>query len=135
MPLLKVYVTARSNSSASESIAQRLNQLTAQHLKKDPALTAVIVTFVEPLDWWVGHQNLAQQSQSSFAVDIKVTAGTNTKVEMARYVEAVFSTMKSLLGQVDPTSYVIVDEVPAAAWGYGGATQEHRFVAGELAAV
>ena len=40
--------------------------------------------------------------------------------------------MGALLGDVHPDSYVLVHEVPAAAYGYGGVTQEHRFIAGRM---
>lgn len=52
---------------------------------------------------------------------------------MADYIEAVFGTMERLLGALHDTSYTVVHEVPAAAWGFAGTTQEHRFVASRIA--
>ena len=80
----------------------------------------------------VGGKSLASQARNSFWLDIKVTAGTNTKSEMADYIEAVFQTMGRVLGALHDTSYAVVHEVPAAAWGFAGKTQEHRFVAGRI---
>jgi 4-oxalocrotonate tautomerase len=36
--------------------------------------------------------------------------------------------MAGLIGQLHETSYIVVDEVAAAAWGFGGETQEFRFI-------
>jgi len=72
-------------------------------------------------------------SLASFALDIKVTRDTNTDDEKAAYVRAMFDGMQHLLGPLHEASYVIVDEVPAAAWGYGGRTQAARFAAAAAA--
>lgn len=48
--------------------------------------------------------------------------------------DSLLSQMGEKLGSVHPESYVLVHEVPAAAYGYGGVTQEHRYIAGRLAA-
>jgi 4-oxalocrotonate tautomerase len=76
---------------------------------------------------------LASQARNSFWLDIKVTAGTTTKSEIANYIEAVFRSMRGVLGAIHDSSYTVVHEVPAAAWGFAGKTQEYRFVAGKIA--
>jgi 4-oxalocrotonate tautomerase len=63
-----------------------------------------------------------------------VVDGTNTKPELATYLSHVFAAMGSLLGNVHQESYILVHEVSAAAYGYGGKTQEFRFIAGRLEA-
>ena len=40
----------------------------------------------------------------------------------------------AVIGAVHEESYILVHEVPAAAYGCGGKTQEHRDVTSELAA-
>ena len=70
-------------------------------------------------------------SQPSFYLDIKVTEGTNTKNEKARYVQAVFEAMGRLLGELAPASYIVIEEVRADAWGYSGQTQEFRYIKGK----
>ena len=59
--------------------------------------------------------------------------GTNTKGELAAFLAAVFAAMGELLGPLHEESYALVHEVPAHAYGYGGLTQEHRYVAGRMA--
>ena len=132
MPFLNVSVSAAPDAALTNAIAAELSELTQSHLRKDPAVTSVAITYLSPENWIVGGASLASQGRSSFWLDIKVTAGTNTKPEMADYIEGVFAAMGRLLGALHETSYIVVHEVPAAAWGFGGKTQEHRFVAGRL---
>jgi 4-oxalocrotonate tautomerase len=46
----------------------------------------------------------------------------------------VFDAMAGLLGDLHDESYVLVHDVRAEAYGYGGLTAEHRYIAGTLAA-
>jgi 4-oxalocrotonate tautomerase len=63
-----------------------------------------------------------------------VVDGTNTKPELASYLEAVFANVSGILGSTHTESYVLVHEVPAAAYGFGGKTQEFRFISGRMQA-
>ena len=132
MPHIAVSVTAKPDPTIAASIAEKITRLTHVHLQKDRAVTAVAITFVEPENWFVGGGSLASQGKASFWLDIKVTDGTNIKAQLAVYIEAVFQEMTGLIGPVHETSYVLVHEVPAPAWGYGGKTQEYRFIAGRI---
>ncbi|TGQ20005.1 4-oxalocrotonate tautomerase, partial [Mesorhizobium sp. M00.F.Ca.ET.220.01.1.1] len=67
-------------------------------------------------------------------LDIKVVDGTNTKLELEAYLKAIFDTFGRLLGGVHEESYALVHEVAAAAYGYGGKSQEFRFISGRLKA-
>jgi 4-oxalocrotonate tautomerase len=133
MPYISITISARRDGALAERIAARISALTAEHLRKDPGITAISVAFQDPDLWFVGGRSLQEQGKVSFWLDIKVVDGSNTKSEMAAYLEAVFVGMGQLLGEVHPESYVLVHEVPAAAYGYGGVTQEHRFIAGRMA--
>ena len=56
-----------------------------------------------------------------------MTDETNTKDEKAAYIQAVFNSFETLLGDLHPESYIYVQDVRATAYGYGGLTQEHRY--------
>ena len=132
MPIINIAVTGRPDPALSARIAAQVSALTRTHLRKDPTVTAIAVAYVDPQHWFAGGASLAAQGKSSFWLDIKVVDGTNTKPEMADYLAHVFAAMGEILGDVHPESYVLVHEVPAAAYGYGGKTQEFRFIAGRL---
>ena len=65
-----------------------------------------------------------------FAYD--VAEQLRTPEEMAAYLEAVYGRFEQLLGNLHSESYILVHEVPAAAYGYGGKTQEFRYISGKL---
>ncbi len=133
MPYINVKVAAKPDPVLSARLAAGISELTRMHLRKDPTITAVGIDYVDPAHWFAGGDSLAEQGKSSFWLDIKVVDGTNTKAEMASYLEAMFETMSDLLGDLHDESYLLVHEVPAHAYGYGGNTQEFRFISGKLA--
>lgn len=133
MPYINVKVTGKPDATLSAHIARQVGELTAKHLGKDPAVTAVAVDYVDPDHWYIGGRSLADLDMRTFWLDIKVTDSTNTKREMASYLEAIHAVMSDTLGGISGTSYILVNSVPAANWGFGGKTQEYRFIAGKLA--
>lgn len=133
MPYIHVKATAKPDPALSARIALAITDLTRDHLRKDPAVTSVAIEFVEPSHWFIGGRRLTDHATGTYWLDIKVTAGTNTKPELAAYLEAVDAFMAEALGGIHEESYVLVHEVPAGAYGFGGKTQEFRFIAGKLA--
>ncbi len=133
MPYLNVRLSTPLPDGAPARVAALLTDLTAEVLKKKRELTAVVIDPVRAEHWFIGGAPLGarQEPVASFFLDIKVTEGTNTKDEKAAYVQRVFAGLQSILGPLDPASYVVIHEVRADAWGYGGATQEFRYVAGK----
>lgn len=132
MPIINITVTGRPDAALSARLAAEASDLTRQHLRKDPTVTAVAITYLDPAHWFAGGRSLAEQGRASFWLDVKVVDGTNTKQELSDYLAAVFERIGALLGGAHEESYVLVHEVPAAAYGFGGKTQEFRFIAGRL---
>lgn len=133
MPYINVKLTAKPDPALSTRIARQASELTRTHLGKDPTATAIAVDYVDPQHWFVDGRSLAEQETSTFWLDIKVTDGTNTKQEIATYLEAIHAMMSDTMGGISGTSYILVHEVPADNWGFGGKTQEFRFISGKLA--
>ena len=134
MPIINISVSGAPDAALSARLAAEASELTLRHLRKDPTVTAVAISYVDPAHWFAGGRSLAEQGRSSFWLDIKVVDGTNTKQELADYLAAVFDRIGALIGGAHEESYVLVHKVPASAYGYGGKTQEFRFVAGRLKA-
>ena len=133
MPLITVtYSSSRHAPSLKADIAAGVTELTAKILHKDPKVTAIIVKSVDAADWFAGGQSLAEQQLASFWLDAHVSEGTNTKNEKAEYLAAMFKRMGELLGPLHHESYLHVDEVRGDAYGFGGLTQERRYIAGQL---
>lgn len=127
MPILNVKVSAIKSPEMTNSIATLLLDLTTRILHKDPAVTAIAIDYVDPADWIVGGRSLAAQNKRSVYFDIKVTDETNSKAEKAAYIKAAFDGFAALLGDLHEESYIYVQDVRAAGYGYGGLTQEHRY--------
>ena len=134
MPIINISVTGKPDAELSAAIAREATDIAAKELRKDPTITAVAVTYVDPRHWFAGGKSLAEQGSHTFWLDIKVVDGTNTKLELEAYLTAIFEAFGRLLGGVHEESYAFVHEVPAAAYGYGGKTQEFRFISGRLKA-
>ncbi|MBR0801506.1 4-oxalocrotonate tautomerase family protein [Bradyrhizobium jicamae] len=133
MPLITItYATSRQTPTLKADIAAAVSELTAGILHKDPRVTAVIVKSADAADWFAGGKSLAEQNLASYWLDIHVTEGTNTKDEKAAYLAALFRRMGELLGPLHTESYAHVDEVRGDAYGFGGLTQERRYIAGKL---
>lgn len=134
MPIINVSVTGKPDAALSARIAGEITEITAAQLRKDPTITAVAVSYIDPQHWFAGGKSLAEHGINTFWLDIKVVDGTNTKLELEAYLKAIFDAFGRLLGGVHEESYAFVHEVPAAAYGYGGKTQEFRFISGRLKA-
>ena len=132
MPMITIHHTGKSDAALSRRLAEQVTDLTRIHLKKDPAVTAIAVIAVNPEHWFAGGRSLAGQKLATFWLDIKVTDATNTKGEMSSYIDAVFATLSGTLGPTHSESYILIHEVPAAAYGFGGQTQEYRFISGQM---
>jgi 4-oxalocrotonate tautomerase len=133
MPLITVtYSSSRTAPALKADIAAAVSELTAKILHKDPKVTAIIVKSVDAADWFAGGKSLADQKLASYWLDIHISEGTNTKDEKAAYLAAMFKRMGELLGPLHHESYLHVDEVRGDAYGFGGLTQERRYIAGRL---
>jgi 4-oxalocrotonate tautomerase len=127
MPILNVKLSAKRSAEMTKSISGILLELTTQILHKKPEVTAIAIDYVDPEDWIVGGKSLSELGKSSFYFDIKITDETNSKAEKAQYIRQVYRAFGKLLGNLHEESYIYVQDVRAAAYGFGGKTQEYRF--------
>src|SRR5579863_8325831 len=127
MPILSVKVGAKKSAALTKAIAGTLSDLTTRILHKKPEVTAIAIEYVDPDDWIVAGKSLSEHGKKSFYFDIKITDETNSKAEKAQYIKEAFDAFSQLLGNVHEESYIYVQDVRAAAYGFGGKTQEFRF--------
>lgn len=132
MPIINIKLSASPRPELIEQVSETVLELTTRILRKQRNVTSIALDFVPREHWIVGGASLAAQGKSSFYLDIKVVSGTNTKDEKAAYVAAVFKAFDELLGELHPESYVYVHDVAAEAYGYGGLTQEYRYIQGRI---
>jgi 4-oxalocrotonate tautomerase len=127
MPILNIKVSAKQSPGMTRAISNKLLELTGRILKKKPDVTSIAISYIDPADWVVGGKTLAELGKASIYFDIKITDEINTKAEKAQYIAESFAAFHELLGDLHEVSYIHVEDVRAAAYGYGGLTQEYRF--------
>jgi 4-oxalocrotonate tautomerase len=129
MPTLVLKLTPLQNPERYEALARRLTDLTVQLLGKRREVTAVVIDDLPAARWHIGGAPVAQPTA---LLEISITQGTNTEEEKATFIAAAFAELQRQLagdGALAAASYVVVRELPASDWGYGGRTQQARRLA------
>lgn len=131
MPYLRVRIASPKTTVTSQQVAAMLTQLAVEKLGKAGAIAAVDVHFTDPNDWFIGAKSVAETNETSFFVEIKITESTNSRDDKAAFIKSTFENMSQFFPNVSPTSYVVLQDVASDSWGYGGKTQEYRYIAGD----
>jgi 4-oxalocrotonate tautomerase len=118
------YVTPKEGADIRPQIAELASRLAHEKLGKDQQVTAVLVEAADPQGWFIAGKRPTEAGLAAFWLDIKITAGTNTKDETSGFVKAVFDGMGQPLNE---ESYVLVHAADGDAYGYGGRTQNARW--------
>jgi 4-oxalocrotonate tautomerase len=127
MPFINIKTNIKKDEKVKEKIVKKVLANTSDILHKDPKVTSILVEFV-PFDVW----SIDTQNQNTFYLDIKITKGTNTKEEKAKYIKETYEGLKDILGDITTASYVLIDEVDASLWGFDGITQEYRYIQSKI---
>ena len=128
MPMITVrYVTPSPRPELKADVARLASKLGAERLGKDPNVTAVLVEEADPKSWFIAGKRPTDDGLSAFWLDIKITAGTNTKADTTAFVRAAFAEMQELIGPLHEECYVFVHAADGDAYGYGGRTQNGRW--------
>ena len=128
MPFLSLKLSAPESVETTTRVAAALLDLTVDVLKKKRELTSVAIEYVHPHHWFIGGVPLTPESGAGIYLEIKVTEGTNTKDQKKAFIDQVTVALGAILGEIQPTSYVVIQELRGDAWGYHGVTQEARYV-------
>ncbi|WP_223621336.1 4-oxalocrotonate tautomerase family protein [Lysobacter sp. ESA13C] len=134
MPHINLQLSGTPDAELSRRAAAVVADLTVEILGKPRELVAVAIHYVDHPHWFIDGRSLAQWGRNAFHLDISITDETNTKAEKARYLQRMHAELSALIGEVHETSYIHVIDARAAAYGYGGLTQEQRYQAARIAA-
>jgi 4-oxalocrotonate tautomerase len=130
MPMITVrYMTPKEGEDLRPRIADLAAALAHEKLGKDLGVTAVLVEAADPMGWFIAGKRPADGGLAAFWLDIKITAGTNTKGETSAFVKAMYDGMGALLGPIHEECYVLVHAADGDAYGYAGRTQNGRWAA------
>ena len=123
MPTLNLRIAPLHNPAHYAALASQLSALTARVLHKRPEVTAVMIEDLPAARFCIGGQ---ASKQAAACLEIDITQGTNSAQEKQQFVREAYELLSKLLGDLHEASYVIVRELPAGDWGYGGLTQAQR---------
>lgn len=126
MPHIVIHLSGEPDAALARDAVAAVGELTQRVLGKKPEVIATTVQFIPAALWFVGGRSLAEQQRSAFHLDISITDETNLKAEKARYLAEVHAAFARLRPDLHALSYVHVIDARAAAYGYGGRTQEFR---------
>jgi 4-oxalocrotonate tautomerase len=130
MPMITLQLSRPLDAETRLAVTRALTDLTAEILGKKRELTALAIGHGE--HWSVGAEAVGG-ALTAFHLEVRITAGTNTKPEKANYLSAVWQSLDELVGPLHPASYIVVSDLAADSWGYAGETQELRHVRARLA--
>lgn len=122
MPILTLSSKQALSSSQKRKLGKQLTALSTKYLSKIAEVT--VVRFFDNTFFYDGS---GASSDGQFALEIKITRGTNNKLQIATFQREAHNVLVSALDSSDSINYIAVEEVPAANWGFEGLTQEARF--------
>lgn len=120
---LKVFGAALAPHQVAQ-LQSGLTDLMAAVLRKKKALTVVEVEWARHSAVFCGGQSPAAGWTAQLTAFI--TQGTNTVEEKAEFQTQAYARLCEVLGKPSTPLYLVVQEVPATDWGYGGVTQAAR---------
>ena len=126
MPTLVLKIVPLHNPERYRALALALTDLTVQCLGKRREVTAVVIDDLPAARWHIGGDPV---DLPTALLEISITQGMNTAEQKAAFIAAAFAELQHQLaagGELAPASYVVVRELPATDWGYGGHTQQAR---------
>lgn len=106
-------------------LACALTDLIANDLAKRHDLTSVQIEAAPAQTWTIG----GERQQTTAHLEVFVTAGTNTVEQKRRFQENAMALLRAEWPELHPATYVVVHELPATDWGYGGMSQADRAAA------
>ena len=126
MPHIVVHLSGQSDAAINRRVVDSVAGLTQSVLGKKLPVIAITLQHIPHDLWFIGGRPLSDLGKNAFHLDISVTDETNTKAEKARFIQEIYAAFGEILGELHECSYVHVIDARAAAYGYGGKTQEYR---------
>lgn len=128
MPYLRVRIASENQEVGIQKMAQKLTELAVNDLGKVADVAVVDIQYVNPKNWFVGGKSSAELGETGFFLEIKITEATNLREQKAQFVKNVFGEFTNWFGTLSKASYVVVQDIDSDSWGYGGKTQEYRYI-------
>lgn len=126
MPFLRITLGRPLAGEQRQRLAARLTQAIVELLGKRREVTAVLVDCVVADGWCIAGEAVEILRSTPLHAEIFITAGSNDAAQKARMLAATHALLAEEVGALPAASYVVIRELPAGDWGYGGQTQAAR---------
>ena len=126
MPYVQIRLFSQQAVNSAH-LGEEATRLMAEIMRKKREVT--VVEIVTTQSAW--HANGTQVNGPAAFVDVKITRGTNSESDKARLLEEFQALLDQEAGPLAAPSYVVIHEIPATDWGYGGRSQSSR-LSGQL---
>ena len=125
MPKLILTVNQPVDAQVKAKLAEGLTALTAEHLKKVPAVT--MVNIQDNLSDWYINSSKNDGETLSYDLLIQITAGTNSDEEKEAWLAATNALLRQELGvNHELPNYITILDVDGKSWGWNGLSQYAR---------
>jgi 4-oxalocrotonate tautomerase len=131
MPYFNLAIGQPVEPETRAFLARSTTALIADMLGKRAEVTAVRIDDLPAGHWFVAGEAAAVHG-TPLQATLFITAGTNTTAEKAAFVAQLDRLLRDTFGEVPEASYIVIHEVAADDWGYGGQTQAARRLARNL---
>jgi 4-oxalocrotonate tautomerase len=123
MPTLQLKTHAAATGGPAGGARAQARALSTDLLGKRHEVTAVVIEELWPGRWFVGGRN---PREATALLEIRITRERTTPAEKEAFIAAAYEELEQQLGPLEEASYVVVQEMAASDWGYGGRTQAAR---------
>ncbi|WP_447871270.1 hypothetical protein [Serratia fonticola] len=124
MPIVTVTVSEQIADRTKAGILEEIVNITSCTLNKNEQVT--VVKFIEGHTEFFNMGGMAKGIHP-FDVEIKITAGTNSKAEKAGWIESIWELMNIYFQTAEHfPCYISIIELDGDSWGFNGMTQYNR---------
>ena len=126
MPYVQIRLFSQHATNTAQ-LGEEATRLMADLMHKKREVTVVEVVTTQSA--W--HVNGKPVNGPAAYVDVKITRGTNSESDKSRLLEELQALLDREMGPLAAPAYVVIHEIPATDWGYGGHSQASR-MSGQL---
>ena len=124
MPFINIKIKgAKLSDEQCNRLHEGSTHLMVDVLGKKLERCAVFIDQPADLSWSVGGQAV----QAGAHLEATIMTESNTCEEKARFIEKAYALLESVLGaHLSPVTFVVLRELPAESWGFGGKSNAYR---------
>ncbi|MGD2116931.1 MAG: tautomerase family protein [Chromatiales bacterium] len=123
MPYINLQIQPAPTPQQAAVLAQGITDAMVEVAGKRREVTAVHIAAADAALWTIAGE---ASTVTTAYLDVKITAGTNSREEKAALLQRLHRLLVDALGELAEASYIVIHELPAEDWGYAGLSQAAR---------